>query len=60
MRGGARPGSGRKQSEESRVNLTVRVSKETRDRIAVLRSSGVKIGEQVDAMIDELFKNTSV
>ena len=57
MRGGARQGSGRKQSEDSRVNLTVRVSKETRERIAVLRSRGVKIGEKVDAMVGELFKS---
>lgn len=54
-RGGRREGSGRRPSEETRVNLTVRVSPETKFKIAALRRAGFRIGEQVDAMVEGLF-----
>lgn len=54
-RGGRREGSGRRPAETTRVNLTVRVSPETKFKIAALRRAGFRIGEQVDAMVEGLY-----
>lgn len=57
-RGGRREGAGRRPKDSSRVNLTVRVSPETRIRIAELRKKGVLIGKHIDAMVDSLYLST--
>ena len=57
-RGGRREGSGRRPSESSRVNLTVRVSPITQQRIAELRKRGVRIGQHIDEMIEGLYLST--
>lgn len=56
QRGGARTGAGRHEvsAEVKRVSLTISVSPQSRDIIAVLRERGVKIGPAFDAMIAEL------
>lgn len=54
-RGGRREGSGRRPTESARVNLTVRVSPETKFKIAALRRAGFRLGEQVDAMVEGLY-----
>lgn len=54
-RGGRREGSGRRPAETTRVNLTVRVSPETKFKIVALRRAGFRIGEQVDAMVEGLY-----
>ena len=55
-RGGVRPGSGRptKSASGARITFSVMVSPATRQRITALRSMGVKIGESVDEMIEQL------
>ena len=54
-RGGRREGSGRRPAEAARVNLTVRVTPETKFKIKYLRRSGFKIGELVDEAVAGLW-----
>ena len=51
------PGGGRKAAPEGRrVNFTVMVSPDTREKIARLRSRGVTIGREVDSLVENLYR----
>lgn len=55
--GGSRPGSGRKKgvsiipAENKRVQISVSISPETKDRLSQLRDRGVKIGKLIDELV---------
>ena len=56
--GGARPGSGRKPAEQKdkRVQMTVTVSRETRDKLkARAKEQHVRVGRLVDEWVNETF-----
>ena len=50
--GGRRPGSGRKP--EDRVPVTMWVARTTKERMALLRHDGIRIGREVDDLIEQL------
>lgn len=58
-RGGARPNAGRKakSEDEARCSISFRVDPVTRDRIQVLKSKGMKIGIEIDKMVEKLVKD---
>ena len=54
MRGGARPGAGRKSvdPEEKRVQMVVTIDRETRDKLnAISRARRMKPGRIIDEMV---------
>lgn len=54
MKGGARPGAGRKRGPEGlRVTFTCKVLPSTRERIKELKKQGVYIGELMDKWVRE-------
>lgn len=54
-RGGARIGAGRKrEGEEIRVNLTVKIDPQTKEKIARLKAKGFKVGKTIDEMIAQI------
>lgn len=56
--GGARPGSGRKSVHPGikRVQTTISVSQETRDRIRYLaRENNIRIGRVIDKVVEDLY-----
>lgn len=53
MRGGARPGSGRKSSGPTRVTFTVRVKPETKEILMRMKDKGVCIGVEIDRLAQE-------
>ena len=55
-RGGARPGAGRKavDPEEKRVQITISVHRDTRDKLnAISRAKGISPGRVVDEMVKD-------
>lgn len=53
MRGGARPGSGRKSSGPTRVTFTVRVKPETKEILMRMKDKGIGIGAEIDKLAQE-------
>ena len=52
MKGGARPGAGRKRGSEGlRVTFTCKVLPSTRERIKELKRQGIHIGELMDEWV---------
>ena len=60
--GGKRDNAGRKAipQEEKRVQTTISVAPETRQRISLLRKKGVIIGRQMDILVEMLCKQFGV
>ena len=60
--GGKRDNAGRKAipQEEKRVQTTISVNPETKERIALLREKGVIIGRQMDILVEMLCKQFGV
>lgn len=56
--GGKREGAGRKSLTpgEKRVQFSVSVRPETRDKAADLRAAGIKLGLYIDQLVDDLHK----
>ena len=57
-RGGSRPGCGRKPVHPGikRVQTTISVSQETRERIRVLaKKKNIRIGRVIDRVVEELY-----
>lgn len=54
--GGKRPGAGRKMMTpgEKRVQFSISVSPETRRKAADLRKAGIKIGLEIDKLIQDI------
>ena len=55
-RGGARPGAGRKskEPEEKRMQITISVHRDTRDKLnAISRAKGISPGRVVDEMVKD-------
>ena len=56
--GGARPGSGRKPVHPGikRVQTTISVSQETRERIRILaKNKNIRIGRVIDKVVEDLY-----
>ena len=58
-RGGSRPGSCRKPAvqEKKRIQISIRVSPETKRMIDELRRRKVKVGQVVDELIRQYFED---
>lgn len=58
-RGGARPGSGRKPAsqEKKRIQISISVSPRTKEMIDDMRRKKVKVGQVVDELIRQYFKD---
>lgn len=56
--GGKREGAGRKNLTPGikRVQFCVSVKPETRDKAAELRSAGIKLGQYIDQLVEDLHK----
>jgi len=55
-RGGARPGAGRKakEPEEKRIQITISVHRDTRDKLnAISKAKGISTGRVVDEMVKD-------
>lgn len=50
-RGGARPGSGRKNTGVKKVTISFRVSEDVRDRIQFLRAEGIDVNHKLEEII---------
>lgn len=55
--GGKREGAGRKSLTPGikRVQFCVSVKPETRDKAAELRAAGIKLGQHIDQLVDDLY-----
>lgn len=58
--GGARPGAGRKKTENPRKNMTFSVSPATYKRAIVLRNQGVKVNNLVEEAIEQKFMDLTL
>ena len=54
MRGGARPGSGRKPGPEQKVTISFRVTPKTHRAIREFRDRGIDINAELERMIARL------
>ena len=52
MRGGARPGAGRKRTDGKRVTVTARVSPRTKEVLKAMKAEGMGIGKILDDAAD--------
>lgn len=54
--GGARPGAGRKAVSDKRVQMTITIDRETRDRLkAMAKQQHVRVGRLVDEWVSGTF-----
>ena len=54
-RGGRRPGSGRKPTDDKRVSVTIRISHDTSMRLRILRERGITRGRLVDDIVERAY-----
>lgn len=57
--GGKREGSGRKpiDPDTMRVQMSVSVTQETRLKARVLRENGIRLGAEIDQLVDRLIQD---
>ena len=51
--------TGRPRVADPRVNITIRISQETAQRIKTLRECGFKVGRWMDTEIEKFFHSTT-
>lgn len=56
MRGGTRPGSGRKASPLKRITIAARVTEATREQIQELKAEGYQCGKIVEEGVGMLYR----